>query len=55
MCTIVPNFVKIGRNVADVGKNELGKKDRSLKFYKNEYLGRLGSLKVIGNVTTHDF
>ena len=41
MCIIVPNFVKIGRNVADVGKTELGKKDRSLKIYKNWYLGRL--------------
>jgi len=36
---------------ADVGKSELGKKDKSLKIYKNWYLGRLGSLKVIGNVT----
>jgi len=35
MCTIVPNFVKIGRNVADVGKSEWEKKDNSLKIYKN--------------------
>jgi len=42
ICVIVPNFAKIGRNVADVGISELGKKDRSLQIYKNGYLGRLG-------------
>ena len=34
MCTIVPNFVKIGRNVADVGKSELEKRTEASKFTK---------------------
>ena len=39
MCTIVPNFVKIGRNVADVGKSELGKKGQEPQNLQKWALG----------------
>ena len=39
MCTIVPNFVKIGQNVADVGKSELGKKGQKPQNLQKWVLG----------------
>ena len=34
ICIILPNFVKIGRNVADVRKSKLGKRTEASKFTK---------------------